>query len=579
MSLSKFLLSATFIAASIIPIQGNAQDVSRRLQKPERPSPSVLDQTWNGMNETIKMSFGNSNTRYAPNTIPAVQVKMADTLRAWKGEKVHSQLVLWTKTGAAVEVVATPLSAKNAAAIPVEAGFVDYVWTDEFGNGCGARKTTDFDSFPVADIIKTGELKGQLEARTVQPVWVSVDVPHNAKTGLYKSTISLKTNGKRQTATLYVDVSNRTLPEPSKWSFNLDLWQHPAAIARVHNVPLWSEKHFELMKPYYTMLAKAGQKNITASIVNEPWNHQTFDDFPSLIKWTKKRDGNWTFDYSLFDKYIQFVMDCGINQRINCYSMIPWKIAFEYFDEKTGKTEVFTKGAGTPEYHEFWKTMLTDFTAHLKQKGWFEKTTIAMDERPMKAMQAVINVLGEVDKEWKIALAGDYHPEIEKNIFDYCVASRWKFPAEVLNERQKNGQLSTWYTCCTEVYPNGFTFSPPAEHVWIGWYTAAHNMDGYLRWAYNSWTEHPNKDSRFKTWPAGDTYQVYVGPYTSIRFEKLIEGIQDFEKIRILKEEFTKADDSANLQELNAVLKGFEIGRLQDVTAEEMVQEAKQRLF
>ena len=28
-----------------------------------------------------------------------------------------------------------------------------------------------------------------------------------------------------------------------------------------------------------------------------------------------------------------------------------------------------------------------DFARHLKEKGWFEITTIAMDERPMKAMQ------------------------------------------------------------------------------------------------------------------------------------------------------------------------------------------------
>ena len=35
---------------------------------------------------------------------------------------------------------------------------------------------------------------------------------------------------------------------------------------RVHNVPLWSGQHYAHMKPYYTMLASAGQKNITASM-------------------------------------------------------------------------------------------------------------------------------------------------------------------------------------------------------------------------------------------------------------------------------------------------------------------------
>lgn len=106
-----------------------------------------------------------------------------------------------------------------------------------------------------------------------------------------------------------------------------------------------------------------------------------------------------------------------------------------------------------------------------------------MDERPMKAMQAVIKLLKETDKEWKIALAGDYHPEIENDIDTYCIASEFQFPEATLAKRQQEGKVSTWYTCCVEAYPNTFTFSPPAEGVWIGWYTASKNMDGYLRWA------------------------------------------------------------------------------------------------
>jgi hypothetical protein len=83
-------------------------------------------------------------------------------------------------------------------------------------------------------------------------------------------------------------------------------------------------------------------------------------------------------------------------------------------------------------------------------------------------------------------------------------------------------------------------------------------FDGFLRWAYNSWVEDPLKDSRFRTWPAGDTYFVYPGPRSSIRFEKLKEGIQDYEKIRIVQEtlQHSANDEMAGkLQELNSFLK------------------------
>ena len=147
-----------------------------------------------------------------------------------------------------------------------------------------------------------------------------------------------------------------------------------------------------------------------------------------------------------------------------------------------------------------------------------------------------------------------------------------------MQKRLQEGKPSTYYTCCTENYPNGFTFSPPDENVWIGWYAAAKGFTGYLRWAYNSWVADPLTDSRFRAWPAGDTYQVYPGPRTSIRFEKLIEGIQDFEKIRILRESFIQKNDTASLQKLDALLKTFDIQKLKTVPAKDMVSEAKRIL-
>ena len=76
--------------------------------------------------------------------------------------------------------------------------------------------------------------------------------------------------------------------------------------------------------------------------------------------------------------------------------------------------------------------------------------------------------------------------------------------------------------------------------------------DGYLRWAYNSWVKNPNQDTRFRTWTAGDCFLVYPG-CSSIRMERLVQGIQDFEKIRILKSELK----GAKLQQLNKVIEDF----------------------
>lgn len=567
-----------FICLSLFCLNVKAQDVSLALQNKPLLSAEIIDDEWAKVPNDINVSFASANTRFARELPPKIDLTTEWQIKAWRGEKIQTQVLVWANRSLNnISFEVQDLKNKQGHLIKKEnisVGFLKYVITDEFRNGCGYRKANDFDSSYVADMIDTETKSVILNKNNTQPVWLSIKVPANASPGSYNGTIKIH-GDKAYTLAITVQVLDKTLPAPNKWQYDLDLWQHPVAISRVHNVSQWSPEHFSLMKKYYTMLADAGQKTITASIVNEPWGHQTYDDYPSLIKWTKRKDGTWVYDYSLFDKYIAFVMDCGIKERINCYSMVPWKIAFTYYDESTQKEAVFTDAIGSPAYNTFWKTMLVDFTKHLKQKGWFSKTYIAMDERPMEAMKAVIKLLKETDQNWKIALAGDYHPEIEQDIDVYCVASRWDFPAATLAKRKQQGKSSTWYTCCTEPYPNGFTFSSPAEGVWIGWYTASKNMDGYLRWAFNSWTKDPLADSRFTAWPAGDTYQVYPGPLSSVRFEKLIEGAQDFEKIRFLRSFYTKNKKTKELNDLNKALEIFDIKSLATTTADEMLKEVK----
>ena len=56
-----------------------------------------------------------------------------------------------------------------------------------------------------------------------------------------------------------------------------------------------------------------------------------------------------------------------------------------------------------------------------------------------------------------------------------------------------------------------------------------------LRWAYNSWPARPEYDSRFRRWASGDTYIIYPGARSSARFERLIDGVEFSEKVRILR--------------------------------------------
>lgn len=531
------------------------------------------------------LSFASKDVLYEKDAVPTFTDEDKQwSRRAWRGEKVHTQLILRTKEALQeIELEWSDLETKDGSKIDnenIQASFLRYVKADGAeGRKARCNRKAGLDSLLVADVIDNAKTV-DVEANTTQPVWLSIEVPKNTPEGLYTGHVAIKDNNERQTSLLEytLEVVNRTLPAPEDWKFHLDLWQNPDAIARVHNVEKWSDEHMKVMKPYMQHLADAGQKVITTALIHDPWNSQTYDIYGSMIKWTKKKDNSWSYDYSVFDQYVSFMLSLGVDKFIECYSMIPWNLKFYYYDEALGKDTLIVAEPGSPAYKAHWEPMLTDFAEHLKEKGWFEKTTIAMDERPMEAMQKAIAIIRSADKDFKISLAGNFHPEIEDDLVDYCVSSSQVIDDKTMAERKRKGMTTTFYTCCAEEYPNTFTSSPPAEAVWLGWHAAYKGYDGYLRWAYNSWPKEPLKDSRFGSWPSGDTFLVYPGARSSMRFERLIEGIQDYEKIRILKTEFEKNNEQEKLKALENVLSRFQLKALNTVAASQMVNDAQEFL-
>ena len=530
-----------------------------------------------------QVSWGSTDIRYKKEEpAPIARLKKDINLTAWKGERVSAQLVVWTPE--ALDnlsfIVSDLTSGKETISKDnVRTGFVRYVMTDELNKdgkgGCGYRKSSDYDSTLVADPIDHIASTLTVPANATQGGWISVRVPQQVKAGKYTGTVTVKDGDKvLSELKLAVNVKNRTLPASTEWAFHLDLWQNPYAEARYYNVEPFSKEHFDRMRPDMQNYVDAGGKVITASIMHKPWNGQTYDPFESMVTWLKKADGTWYFDYTVFDKWVEYMMSLGVKKQINCYSMVPWRLSFQYFDQASNSFKYLDAKPGEAAYDEFWGNMLTSFAKHLKEKGWFDITHISMDERPMKDMLATLKVIRKADKDFKVSLAGTYHDELVKELHDYCIAIGEKFPAEVIKSRKEAGQVTTYYTCCTEPRPNTFTFSAPAEAEWLGWFAAKENLDGYLRWALNSWVKNPLQDSRFTAWAAGDTYMIYPEGRSSIRFER----IQSYEKIRILKEEFEKKGNKSAIKKIDKILKAFDEFSLEEIPAATVVTKAKEAI-
>lgn len=486
---------------------------------------------------------------------------------AWRGEKVFAQAVVSSEE----ELKDVRLSVSDLrngksliGAENIRLQFVSYVVSDlldttKYGQ-CGSREDkSKWGEVLVADVLDINDSM-TVPAGRKQPVWMTVSVPSDARPGKYSGKLTVtSSNAKARSLNVELTVADHVLPPARDWAFHLDLWQNPYSVARYENVPLWSEAHFEAMRPVMRMLAEAGQKSVTATIMSRPWDGQTEDAFGSMVTKIRRIDGTWLYDYTIFDRWVEFMFSLGIDRQINCYSMIPWALQFDYIDQATSSPATFQAAPGSEEYNEYWGAFIADFARHLKAKGWFEKTMIAMDERPLESMQAVLGLIRKVEPAFKISLAGNYHEPVIYDIVDFSetFSGKQEFPESAKAKRKELGLTTTFYTCCAEAHPNMFVISNPDEAAWLGWFAQAESYDGYLRWAYNSWTLDPLTDTRFRTWPAGDCFVVYPGGRGSVRFSKLVEGIQDFEKVRILRSRWQETGNEAKLGQLTGILKSF----------------------
>ena len=513
----------------------------------------------------LHVSFASTDEAYFRTEVPVITQSQNWTAAGWKGERLNTMLLIWSAdTVNQVRIVFNDLRSANGNTLGknnLTAQLVRYIVSNyPYGArdvSCGEGPLDKAYLLPDRlEAFSRFELPGQ----TVRPVWLSLDLPANAVAGTYKGEIEIQSEKKNFKLPLSINIQNQTVPRPHDWSFRLDLWQNPWVIADYYKVKPWSEEHKSLLKKHLKLYADAGGKFITTYAVNSPWADNSYMIEGNMIEWIKKKNGTWQFDYNIFDQYVQLAMDAGIDKAITIYTPIPWGDRFRYIEQATGNYITEQWQATSEVFKKNWNVFLTDLKKHLEAKGWMNKTYLGINENAMEQTLAAIKVIRDHSKQWKITYAGDWHAELDGLLDDYsCVFNKEPSVKEV-NNRSVKKQTSTYYICCTPSYPNTFVFSPPVEGRWLGWYAIAHGYDGLLRWAYDAWPADPVRDARHVLWPAGDCFLVYPGAASTVHFEKMREGIVDYEKIKMLK---AKAAGSANseiknlLQQLDQHLQTF----------------------
>lgn len=522
---------------------------------PEPRVGSVPDAAeWNAIGEGLHASWASRDEHYSLHQVPRLTFQTTAHIDAWRGERANAEAVLFSNTDQGMLSLRMTPWRRNGKPTKICSGkarFVNYVITDDY-KACGGHDMS-LQPWLVPDVIDR-DVAHPVPAMETRPVWCSIEVPRDAEEGEYVTSLEIVNQKGRVVSALqlHIHVNRHLLPEAHDQLFHLDLWQQPYAVSRYYGVERWSPEHMALLRPYLEALGKAGQKVASTIMFYEPWGNQTHDKFSPMIASTRKADGSWTYDYRIFDRYVELCAECGIDQQINCYSMVPWDMTFRYYDEAEGREVDLKTTTSSPEYKVLWQHFLRAFRQHLEQKGWFGKTCIAMDERAEKDMLNAYTIAHA--EGFRMALAGNYHSSLNDKLQDFCVALNQvqRFTPAERQYRKEHHLPTTIYTSCADVEPNIYSSSLPAEAAYLPLHAAANDLDGYLHWSWINWDDHPLTDSRFRLFGSGDTYFYYPDNRSSIRFERLVEGIQQYEKIQILKVEYK--DQPNMLAKLNALL-------------------------
>jgi len=464
---------------------------------------------WANEKAGLNVSFGSEDELYFRTEVPQIKNKAASwETTGWKGERLNTQIVVWSPdTLKQVRFKVSDLKNEKGKLLSkenIQFNKVCYVLANfPYGsNEPNCSPTPYKNGFLMPDRFETFD-RFDVPGKTVRPVWISVNIPADAEAGTYTGTIEVNSKNAHTVLNIKIDVQNQTLPKPHDWHYRLDLWQNPWVIANYYHVKPWSEEHKALLKKHLKLYADAGGTYITTYGVHSPWGDNEYAIEGGMIEWIKRKDGSWKFDYNIFDQYVDLSMSVGIDKAITIYTPIPWGNRFRYFDEATGNYVFESWPATSDTFKTNWNIFLNDLEIHLQKKGWLNKTYLGINENTMEETLGAIKVIRENSKDWKITYAGDWNKNLDTLLDDYCVKYA-KEPSDTEKKaRDKKGFTTTYYVACDPVKPNNFVFSPPVEARWEGWYAAAKNYDGFLRWAYDNWPEDPLRDARFVYWPTG----------------------------------------------------------------------------
>jgi len=398
--------------------------------------------------------------------------------------------------------------------------------------------------FDVYDVV-TGDTAVALDGRAVYAAMVRVDVPRDAVPGDYHSRITACLDGTPQRVSIPVvlRVYRTSLPERQNMDVTHWLWPEPRNLT-VGQVPdWWSDDHWRLLHSSGAVLRDYGDTVMFTPLV--------LGEHP-LIPVSADPTG-WTFDFSLFDRWIDLFRQQGFRRFIGQHLRSHLTVSVR--DSATGRIHLLKTGEETYQ-QQFLSAFLPALHAHLLKRHPGVDFLQAIWDEPRAehedAYRAWADTVRTHMPSVKIVEALNHAfdrysgcVDVPAWWFGYVFSRRWP---DLIARRIQEGRENWIYYACTPrpPYPNSHLDAPLWRCRALPWVAHHCRASGILHWAANGYRGAdpyrssigplPN-GSADPGHPPGDNWLFYPtqqGLTGSLRMLAFQQGLEDYDLLVLL---------------------------------------------
>ncbi len=418
------------------------------------------------------------------------------------------------------------------------------------GKGDGAFEKREPGLFP--DVLRPAETSYiKIPKAAKRGLWITVDVPEDAKAGKYEITTTVKCDFDEKSVMFTLEILDCVLP---KYPFKYTQWFHTDCIADFYVVEVFSERHWELIEKFIKMAAYIGISMILTPIFTPPLDTEVGGERTTVQLVDVKKDGeNYSFGFDKLRRWIDICKRCGIEYYEMAHLFTQWgayhapKIIADVNGEEKrifGWDTDFSNG----DYANFLKCFIPELIAVLEEEKIDKCTYFHISDEPfethLESYTKARNMIIDLTKGFPIMDALSDYEFYKKGLTEIPVPSVDHIAPFVENPPKERW---TYYCCCQfDKVTNRFFSMPSSRNRIGGTQFYKYEIEGFLQWGYNFYS---TQLSRRKINPfmitdadmafaSGDAFSVYPGenePLESLRAEVFADGLRDMRAYMLLE--------------------------------------------